>query len=248
VSGDSDPDVDNELLPAWMLEAKAALNVAAAFLPPLVVVPAFLDYLEGWRDRQARRMGQMSAAAADSYPGSADELLDRLQSDPRRLAMLDSALAASARASTEDKARALGRVLASGALAADDAQVDEAAQRLRIIADLEPVDVKVLDLLAKVTYHRTVEIPDLQERPQPLPRSATAYVTIPQLEPVIGSMTLEALQASLAVLQRDGLVSFIVNLGTSSAWYITELGIALLEDFALAAELDSPITAPLPDP
>ena len=239
VAGDNDPDAGNDIFPPWALEAKAALNVAAAFVPPLTVVPAFLDYLEGWRDRQARRMGQMSAAATDSYPGSAEELLDRLQTDPQRLAMLDSALAAAARSSTEAKARALGRALASGALASDDAQVDEAAQRLRIIGDLEAVDVKVLDLLAKVTYHRTVEIPDLQERPLPVPRSASAYVTISQLEPV-SSMTLEAAQASIAVLQRDGLVNFIVNIGTASAWYITELGIALLEDFAGDAKLAKP--------
>jgi hypothetical protein len=237
VSRENDPDQgEPELLPRWTLEAKAALNVAAAFVPPLAVVPAFLEYVEGWRERQARRMSQMSAAATDAYPGSAQELLDRLQADPQHLAMLDTALAASAQASTDHKARALGRALASGALAADDAQVDEAAQRIRIVADLEAVDVKVLDLLAKVTYHRSVHVPDLRGRPEPHPeKSATAYVTISQLEPVAGGMSLEAVQASLAVLQRHGLVGYIVVLGTASAWYISELGLALLDDLAAAA-------------
>jgi hypothetical protein len=42
----TDSEHGARFLPDWALEAKAALNVAAAFVPPLSVVPAFLDYLE----------------------------------------------------------------------------------------------------------------------------------------------------------------------------------------------------------
>jgi hypothetical protein len=71
-----------------------------------------------------------------------------------------------------------------------------------------------------------------------------------QLPPMIRTyVSLEAFEASLAVLQRDGLVDNIVVLGTSSAWYVSELGIALLEDFAAAgaAEPNQPSATPPPD-
>jgi hypothetical protein len=56
---------------------------------------------------------------------SVDELRERLYSDERLRSLFDEAVDASARATTEEQARIVGRALASGAMAADDAAVDE---------------------------------------------------------------------------------------------------------------------------
>jgi hypothetical protein len=121
----------------------------------------------------------MLDAALEGFE-STEQFLERVNKDERRQWLLENAVEESERASSDQKARALGRALLRGLAADDDAKVDEAPQRMRIIADLEAIDVKVLDLLAKVAYHRTVEIPDLQVRPEPHPeKSPTAYVRVP---------------------------------------------------------------------
>jgi adenylate kinase len=214
--------------PLWTPEVKAALNVAAAFVPPLVVVPAFLDYLEDWRERQAIRMTQMSDAAAEAYPGSPQELLERLQADAQVLAMLDTALAASARASTEDKARALGRALANGALARDDAKIDEAAQMLRIIADLEPIEVRTLDALLRIGYGEGQEPSALTQHE--LGRRPPQKINTDDLtERMGGGLSLASVDGAISVLYRHGLVETSSGLyGWSPKWWISDLGVAVL--------------------
>jgi hypothetical protein len=58
--------------------------------------------------------------------------------------MFRSAVDAAMRSTSELKIQLLGRALSSGALADDDAKVDEAEQMLRVATELDPVDLRAL--------------------------------------------------------------------------------------------------------
>jgi len=204
-------------------EVKALVSVLSAFVPPLAVIPAFDTYMQDRRDRQVRKLRAMDAAATKVYPGPPNELRDRLQSDERLRSMVDTAMDAAVRASTEAKARAIGRALVSGALAADDAQVDEAAQNLRIVVDLEAIDVRVLDHLTKLTW----SLP-----PAPVAtlvfddNKALGHILASGLAAQVG-ISIPAANGALAVLQRHGLAGTVIR-GDGTGWRTIPFGEQLL--------------------
>lgn len=130
----------------------------------LKLVPKFGSVLADWRkdtyERDLNRVRTMSAAAGEKV--ALADLLDALHTDEALSDMFRTAVEAATRAGDDDKLRLLGRALASGALAEDDAAVEEAEQLLRAAVELDPVDLRALLALrgAKEGRPRVV----LQER------------------------------------------------------------------------------------
>jgi hypothetical protein len=222
----------------WTPEMRAAFNLAAAFFPPIAVIPVGMDYLRERAERQSQRIAAMSDEAAASYPGTVDELLARLRSDERLQAIFDEAVDASARASTQAKARTIGRALASGALAADDAAVDEALLMMRVIRDLEPVDFRVLAHLARLT-NPPVGAP----RPTGLGLEfdgddEVGHITAAGLAHEMGgAQMLMSVEASMPVLQRHGLVGSVIRYD-STGWRAIAFGLMILNYVSRHATTD----------
>jgi hypothetical protein len=93
-----------------------------------------------------RRAGQVLSAAVDAGV-SPDELLDRINASDRTQLLAGYALAAAARTAWQDKVRTLGRSLAAGLLAEDDANIDTEQIIIAAIADIEGPHLTLLDLL-----------------------------------------------------------------------------------------------------
>jgi hypothetical protein len=247
---------DQAPLPEWLpaakgLSALAALGAAAPGMPPgvqaaavaLGVLPAFLEYIQDAPRRGWRRVKAATDEAADRF-GDAEELLERIASDERLLSLLDTTVDAAARASTEQKARALGRALAEGALASDDAKIDEAAFMARVIADVETIDIRVLANFAALRdLHEsgvargfpTVKSPELTPRQHML-----ADLSVPDSEgnpmylrsdglPLLAGLDPVLMGGPLNVLRRHGLITDAAIEDRDPAWRITDLGVRLLE-------------------
>jgi hypothetical protein len=98
--------------------------------------------------RRHQRAGRAIAAAAAGAGMTPEELLDRILGDERLLDLAAAAVAAASETMIEAKIRALGRALASGALATDDTVVDEQRFLVDTLADLEAPHVRVLNQLS----------------------------------------------------------------------------------------------------
>jgi hypothetical protein len=222
-------------VPQWLPAVKgwsalAALGASAPGLPPgvqsaavaLGVLPVFLEYIQDAPRRAWLRVKAATDEAADRF-GDAEKLLERISSDGRLLWLLDTTVDAAARASTEQKARALGRALAEGALANDDARLDEAALMTRIIADVEPIDVRVLARLSDLRHGRNVP-PEAEPAANALPAHlrTDGLARVAGLDPVV-------LDGSLGVLQRHGLIGSVIGAASGGGWHITDLGDRLLD-------------------
>jgi hypothetical protein len=77
-----------------------------------------------------------------------EDLLNRILRDERLLDLAAAVVAAASETMVEAKIRALGRALATGALAADDAVVDEQRFLVDILDDLEAPHVRMLHQLS----------------------------------------------------------------------------------------------------
>jgi hypothetical protein len=117
-------------------------------------VPGVGANLAQWREdiyvRDRERTERLSAAAAEAV--DLGDLLEAMDSDERVSDLFRAAVDAAIKTGDDDKIRLLGRALASGAMAEDDAAVEEAEQLLRIAVELEPVDLRALMLLRSDTY------------------------------------------------------------------------------------------------
>lgn len=117
----------------------------------LRLVPKLGPVVATWRqetyERKQRRAEQLGAAAAEGV--GVQQLFEQIASDERLTDMFNAAVEASIATSSDAKIRLLGRALAAGATAADEAKVDEAEQLLRIALDLDPVDLRALRALER---------------------------------------------------------------------------------------------------
>jgi hypothetical protein len=198
---------------------------------------AVAKFVERRRSRRFNAIQTMSNALRADLGDRADELLEGVLADDRRLALFDRAVEAAARTALHGKARMLGRALASGALASDDAELDRAELRLEVIADLEAPHVKVLELLEAilVTRTRTVDAsarvrPDSGEildesAPTPAPDSGVKLDSLRREATGLGG----GLHHVLAVLERNGLiVQTDTAIGAIRYVELSEFGIEML--------------------
>ncbi|HEX2063816.1 MAG TPA: hypothetical protein VHE80_05285 [Acidimicrobiales bacterium] len=94
-------------------------------------------YLEAVHQRAARRAGQVVETALDTSALDPEAFLTRVLDNEKLLLLLAMAVDAARHSQVEAKVQAPGRALASGALAADDAEIDEAQLVASTLADLE---------------------------------------------------------------------------------------------------------------
>lgn len=98
-------------------------------------------------ERQQRRLASLHDGIAADI--AIELFLDRLVIDERVSEMFERAAESAARSSSRDKVRLLARVLAQAATADDEARVDEAEQLLRVVVEVDPIDLRALAALAK---------------------------------------------------------------------------------------------------
>jgi hypothetical protein len=193
------------------------LGAATAF----GVSAAFLDYIQSMPLRSLGKIKTATDEAAATY-GDPDKFMSRIAEDERLVWMFDSTVTAAAQAATAAKARTLGRALASGAMATDDAKIDEAARLLRIVTDLEPIDVRVLSLRAYVD----------------------ADVMTDESFAASAGLSEVMLLSVFVTLDRNGLVnSRDAGSGLLSWWPVTDLGRAVLGFLVEAGAAPRPDTA-----
>jgi hypothetical protein len=117
----------------------------------LRLVPKLGPIVATWRqethERRQRRAEQLGTAAAEGI--GVEQFFGQIASDERLTDMFNAAVEASIATSSDAKIRLLGRALAAGATAADEAKVDEAEQLLRIALELDPVDLRALRALER---------------------------------------------------------------------------------------------------
>jgi hypothetical protein len=116
--------------------------VGAAVEPMLELIVS--ETLARRRDRGQRALA-VAAAEAAMTP---EELLQRIVRDERLLDLAAAVVAAASETMVEAKIRTLGRALAKGARASDDAVVDEQRFLVDTLADLEAPHIRVLHQLS----------------------------------------------------------------------------------------------------
>jgi hypothetical protein len=120
--------------------------VGGAVAGPLLE-PVAIEILQRVGRAGRRRGGEALAVACEVTELSPEELLARISDDEKLQILAGMAISAAARTAWEDKVLTIGRSLASGLLASDDAEVDTEQLIMSAIADMEAPHVALLDLL-----------------------------------------------------------------------------------------------------
>lgn len=158
--GDDEPEKSNDLVArtaGGLGGAALGLLGAMLFGPPGALIgsaasPLLTDGAKGLGRVLRRRLERTQQAidAATEFSGrNFDDLVEVASDDDRRLEIIGQALQGAALSKDGATIRALGRALAQGVLADDDARVDESLRIVSTLAALDPIDVKVLDRMCE---------------------------------------------------------------------------------------------------
>lgn len=161
-----------------------------------------------------RRASEVLASACEASGRSAQDVEELISSSERTRLLAGIAMTTGTRTSWNDKVRTLGRSLASGLLAEDDARIDTEQLVLAAIADIEAPHLSLLDLLVSYEPGRTIGGPAFQKALHQSRRTwdvAQICRARPPLAPVVGSL--------LGTLQRHGLVAQNDNVADALANY-----------------------------
>jgi hypothetical protein len=191
--------------------------------------------------RRWERAGQAIEVAASEANLSPDALLRRLLEDERLLDLAATVVAAASETALKAKIRALGKALASGALATDDATIDEHRFLVATLADLEAPHVRVLEQVTEP--FPTYEVKTSRDDPNPrtLQVQGWGLDDLGKAQPGLGGVVAPI----LSVLAGRGLIENAAT-GTldyqpsqSERWVITDYGrrcLALLIEQACPSE------------
>jgi hypothetical protein len=166
------------------------------------------------RQRWNRNAEAALESGAETAGMDVDGLLEELTSTPVRQELLASALEGAAHATLEAKIKALGRSLATGALATNSAEVDRELLFVRAMSEIEAPHLRLLEQMAKAK--------------QALYRAQLPEVT------GLGS----AFDPLFATLQRHGLVQQVAVEPRSGVyrWELTRFGHDCLGRLRVAGE------------
>jgi hypothetical protein len=177
-----------------------------------VASPASTDAMRQLTQRVLKRrftnvqMAADAASAADPTGRTFDQIVEIALEDEPKYELVGRALQAAALTDEERTIRALGRVLAAGVLAEDQARVDESTRIVSCLASLESVDLRVLERMSTGEYW----LPRAQEG-----RKVPGYSEVdPGAEPII-----DAIFARLAM---QGLITSDDPRWFGPAWRITD--------------------------
>ncbi len=182
--------------------------MVGAALGPLLVPLAEKVWAEVTADGK-RRAAEALALACEALDYEPEELEGLIGASDRTRLLAGIALSAATRTAWQDKVRTLGRSLASGLLAADDAQIDTEQLIIAAIADIEAPQLSLLELLAcwvppgqgRVVAEPYEADPSLEEWHLGGRRWTAEDIGVarPRLRPVMSSL--------LGTLQRHGLAT-----------------------------------------
>jgi hypothetical protein len=151
-----DSDKRRERLQRGMaVGAGAAIGVVLSGPAGAVVGAALGPMLEPWAARVwdelsadgRRRAGETLAAACEALDCESEELGERISASELTRLQAGIAISAATRTVWPAKVRVLGRALASGLLAEDDATIDTEMLILAAMAEIEALDLSLLELL-----------------------------------------------------------------------------------------------------
>ena len=200
------------------------------------------NVLDEWRRDQRDNIADMAETAAIAARFSPEELGKRMGRSQRTRLLTATAAESAAKTAWPHKVRALGRVLADGLIADDEAKIDIAQIALTAMTDLERLHLMVLDLLAnygvvnveedpargipfrfEVKPAREVDVGD----PNWIPdwRDREILIARPQLD--------QAYLTIMATLQRHALIT--QNRYRTYAWATTDLGNRVLSYYIEAS-------------
>jgi hypothetical protein len=106
------------------------------------------NVIDEWRRNQRDNIADMAETAATTGGFSPEELGEHMGRSPRTRLLTATTAESAAKTAWPHKVRALGRVLADGLIADDEAKIDIVELALTAMTDLERPHVMVLDLLA----------------------------------------------------------------------------------------------------
>jgi hypothetical protein len=170
-----------------------AAIVGAAGAAPLVV-RALARFLEVAIPRKWSNAGAVLDVAAVTAERSAEQLVDDALADPKRTLLLAAAIDAATRTAMREKLAALGRAVAAGITATDDAEVDLEALVIAALHDIEIPHVEIVRMLG------TEDTYGDRDRPH-IPHAWSLY-EIEKRQPRMGA----ALEPVLQTLVRHGLL------------------------------------------
>lgn len=138
---------DNEIPPSGPTRTDTAVKAALNLVP---LVGGSLAVL--YEDVMARRRSRLNAfadSAFSTYPGSTDDFVRRIAEDSRLAELFLESAEAATRTSVDEKAAALGQILAEAAMATSDDETDRAELLTLALMDLERPHVRALAALAE---------------------------------------------------------------------------------------------------
>ncbi|WP_199513895.1 hypothetical protein [Nucisporomicrobium flavum] len=167
-------------------------------------------------DVRRERATVMVSAAADENGVSSSELLDQLLRDPAKMRLLVVGIEAAGEATADAKLKLISEIVATGALAEDEAVVDEQLLALSAIRELE---VPHFRLMLQIALPSPVYWATAQERQQY--RYAWPESRIVEASPTLKN----ALPALAAKLQSLGLARTVAVEGAQDVvWRLTSFG------------------------
>jgi hypothetical protein len=191
-----------------------ALGPEAGSIVGNSTAPVFEEMSHAARDLIMRRFGRVTAAVDEAINESGldvVELVRRSLVDDKRATLMSMALQAAADAEDGRKVGALGRAYARGVIAADDAHVDEQKRIVATLADLDPIDVRVLD---RMTERESW----LMYREDSQPHMQAIVDVVPGVQAVIDSVASRLTTLGLISDSSPGGISW------GSSWRVTQFG------------------------
>jgi len=134
---------------AALVAASAALVDPGLGLLAASALPAVDTAAEIAGTAVRHRMAAVLGCAAGHVGDTADGFVRQISGDPHKIQLLVDALRAGAESVWEDRIRVLGRALANGAIAEDDALVDEERKWVAILASIDAPDLRIMGYLMR---------------------------------------------------------------------------------------------------
>ena len=132
--------------------------LAGAGMPPYLA-PLFERVIGEWRRDQQKNIAEMAETAATTAALGPEDFGERIGKSPTTRLLTATAAEGAAKTAWPPKVRALGRVLAGGLIADDEARIDLVQLALTAMVDLERPHVMLLDLVANYAVVNVTEDP-----------------------------------------------------------------------------------------
>jgi hypothetical protein len=242
VAGVSKPERDDKRRDryqrAMAAGAGATIGVIIGGPAGAVVGAALGPVLEPWAARLweelgadgRQRVGETLVATCEALECEPEELGERIMESERTRLQAGIAISAATKTVWPAKVRVLGRALASGLLAEDEATVDVEMLILAAMADVEAPDLSLLELLAcrvppQAAGEAEIAHPRLNMYDVVLPRHGWTQAEVglyrSRLKPVLPSL-LGTLQRHGLIMQDDNMVEAMVRMSEAmeqqAAW------------------------------